>query len=37
MKPIAVTVPLDPDIPDSPGDTAFSLEPIKPAVVLCES
>jgi hypothetical protein len=31
MKPIDVTVPLDPDIPDSPCDTAFSFEPIKPA------
>jgi hypothetical protein len=26
MKPIDVTVPLDPDIPHFPGDTAFSLE-----------
>jgi hypothetical protein len=31
MKPIDVTVPLDPDIPDFPGDSAFSLEPLRPA------
>jgi hypothetical protein len=31
MKPIDVIVPLDPDLPDSPGNTAFSLEPLKPA------